>query len=265
MHLHQTLCIDCQIPIAQRSTRCYPCKVKQQTLPPKLCVDCGIRVDRRSDRCPACRAVTRRNPIRMCPSCGVLPCKDPSRWCWECSYIQRGKRSGKPMASCSTCGTTLSRKGKHQCKTCRSATKEPPHYCPDCGREIQRHVARCRACTGISQRVRTAADLTYGFEWPAQRRLALRNGGGICQFCQGKANQGVRLHVHHIVPWRVTHDSGPPNLVVVCRPCHGALHAHYRAGRCKVATDFTGAYSRFRLTDPKRLSNTSNRGRQLAR
>lgn len=231
-------CADCSRPISRNAARCHACKVARQTMPTKICADCGVAVERRAQRCPTCAAKQRRSRSRLCEACGTASCHPQARWCWACSYALRGKRQGEPRRPCSQCGATMTQGATTRCNTCRREHKVPRRHCPDCGVRIQQHVERCRTCSGISRRVRTAADCTYGPEWDAQRRRALRTAGGICQRCTARALDGLRLHVHHIVPWRISHDSMECNLAVVCQPCHVAIHAAYRRRHCKAPAEF---------------------------
>lgn len=60
--------------------------------------------------------------------------------------------------------------------------------------------------------------------WLTTRKQILERDGYECQSC-GKTQSecldgGHALSIHHIVPWRETHDSSPKNLVTLCQSCH---------------------------------------------
>lgn len=50
--------------------------------------------------------------------------------------------------------------------------------------------------------------------------------GNKCQVC-GTLGNGRGLPVHHIVPWSVSQDDSPENLLVVCQSCHASLDNLY--------------------------------------
>lgn len=240
-------CVDCGASISPGYQRCTACKAASQRSPQKHCVDCGTPVDLRATRCPACAAANHRKPRTSCARCGKSPIGRKNTWCWECSYAMRGKRTGRPPVHCVGCGKAMPPASKGYCMACRTAGKKPERHCPDCGVVVQWHVARCRKCTGIAKRVRQAAeDMTYGYEWPGQRTRALRRAGNCCACCGGRKQPGGRdLHIHHIVPYRVTHDSENRNLSALCATCHYALHAAYRRAGCCEPDAFRSVFVRF--------------------
>ena len=57
---------------------------------------------------------------------------------------------------------------------------------------------------------------------PTWRRLAksiIERDNNECQICGEVEN----LSVHHKIPWEVSQDDSPENLVTVCRSCHSKL------------------------------------------
>jgi hypothetical protein len=50
--------------------------------------------------------------------------------------------------------------------------------------------------------------------------------GNVCEVC-GYVGSDYKLSVHHIVPWEVSQDDSPENLLVVCKSCHPKLEALY--------------------------------------
>lgn len=63
-----------------------------------------------------------------------------------------------------------------------------------------------------------------GIEWDEKRKARLKMDGYRCQIC-GKF---TKLEVHHIIPWRISHDDSLENLMSVCRPCHLYLDRGWR-------------------------------------
>lgn len=63
---------------------------------------------------------------------------------------------------------------------------------------------------GISPRVMKS-------EWKKLRKLVLSKYNNKCCFCK---QSGVRLHVHHIVPYRICLKDEERNLIPLCGNCH---------------------------------------------
>jgi len=71
----------------------------------------------------------------------------------------------------------------------------------------------------------TARVYEYGRTWPAQRRKARKRDCDTCQNCGSTDN----LHVHHIVPFRISRDNRLRNLVTLCASCHTTEEARLRS------------------------------------
>jgi len=56
----------------------------------------------------------------------------------------------------------------------------------------------------------------YGKDWPKIRARIVRRDGGRCKICEEKKG----LHVHHIIPFKISHSNEDLNLVTLCRKCH---------------------------------------------
>lgn len=63
------------------------------------------------------------------------------------------------------------------------------------------------------------ADIAHSLTWRSIRSRILRESGGRCADCGGKA-----VTVHHIVPMMRGGTSYDDNLVPVCDFCHGRRH-----------------------------------------
>jgi hypothetical protein len=55
-----------------------------------------------------------------------------------------------------------------------------------------------------------------GTEWRKIRLIVIKRDNYKCQLCPNTE----RLQVHHIIPWRDTHDNSPENLITLCIYCH---------------------------------------------
>lgn len=56
----------------------------------------------------------------------------------------------------------------------------------------------------------------YGKDWPAIRKKVLIRDGNRCRICENTKG----LHVHHIIPLKISHSNEDLNLVTLCRSCH---------------------------------------------
>ena len=50
--------------------------------------------------------------------------------------------------------------------------------------------------------------------------------GNKCQVC-GREGKGKKLPVHHKIPWEISRDDSPTNLLIVCQSCHVRLDILY--------------------------------------
>lgn len=58
-----------------------------------------------------------------------------------------------------------------------------------------------------------------GFNWKRISQEIRVRDNHTCQCCGAKEN----LHVHHKVPYRLTRDNTPKNLITLCNRCHKKL------------------------------------------
>lgn len=54
-------------------------------------------------------------------------------------------------------------------------------------------------------------------DWPCYRLAAIRRDKQRCQDCKRK---GIKMDVHHIIPWRICKKHEIDNLITLCRKCH---------------------------------------------
>jgi hypothetical protein len=59
----------------------------------------------------------------------------------------------------------------------------------------------------------------YTENWDKIRRAVYKRDGYKCAMC----NCGGKLHCHHIIPVRISHDNSLSNLVSLCPKCHKRL------------------------------------------
>lgn len=63
---------------------------------------------------------------------------------------------------------------------------------------------------------------SYGKNWYRNRRLRRERDNKTCQLC-GKT---PAIEVHHIIPFKVSHDNGIENLITLCHSCHSAMNSY---------------------------------------
>jgi hypothetical protein len=80
-----------------------------------------------------------------------------------------------------------------------------------------------------------------GSRWIKLRRELISQYGKCA--CCGKSE---KLSVHHMIPWRFTHDNHPDNLVVLCRPCHAREDRLWKTDLISADGDFLLARTNIR-------------------
>lgn len=235
----------------------------------KKCRQCGVKIPatyRTSQRpthfCsrPCLWAWQRANrKERLCPACG----KPRLPWGKTCSRECRLRLSRPRRIKCPTCGTVRWRREKEITarfcdRACMRAYKRAvvvEYQCAFCGGKMQRRAAvnreaKVRFCS------RSCASQYYsgerangyrggvvrgrGFGWHKLAEEIRERDGRRCRRCgKTEAENGSKLAVDHLIPWRMfsgdpvpacctgmsatAKDTAnmPENLVAVCRFCHG--------------------------------------------
>ena len=150
----------------------------------------------------------------------------------EGGTIQRpnAKKRGTRVRTCQHCRRDFaappSSRQMYCSRTCLTDAKSIERACTTCGGvfRIPRSVLSGR--TNSSGRFcsrscyerhlcRTTRTNGYGSRWKAIRREALRRTP-FCAFCGSTRH----LQVHHIIPFRLTRDNSPTNLIPLCLACH---------------------------------------------
>ena len=76
---------------------------------------------------------------------------------------------------------------------------------------------------------------TYrGMDWFPNKKRILKNKGYKCQRC----NKEGKVDVHHLVPYRISHDNSLENLLVLCRSCHQIIENKLRKKEIKISEVF---------------------------
>ena len=64
-----------------------------------------------------------------------------------------------------------------------------------------------------------------GEDWEQQKQKIYERDGYSCQKCH---NNGKLIHVHHIIPYKISKDNQLTNLVCLCPRCHMKEENFYR-------------------------------------
>lgn len=173
----------------------------------------------------------------ICCDCGdarqVRKDSKPKR-CWSCAARIRGAKGNATIKArvettpCAACGTPIpSRLGYTHCSVaCRKSQSQTARECKTCGVEFTIHKSALSGKTNSAGNFcsrpcyekwmcRTERTTGRGSQWNKHRKEAV-NERPFCAMCGTKEN----LQVHHVVPFRLTHDNGQDNLIPLCRKCH---------------------------------------------
>lgn len=219
--------------------------------PKNRCAKCGGSCSRRSIHCKRHqRNGPKPKPPKLCPDCGTAPRSWGCSRCRACSYIARKSKTRKPRP-CKQCGTqfwplaTLRTSGSFCSLKCVHAWMRAHAFveviCEQCGAKVQRRAsARKRhrtfcslACSGVffsgreSFMFRGGRERGRGKGWERRAEEIRKRDGYQCLRC-GKSQQenGRRLSVDHIIPWRCFTDdqkdlaNDHKNLASLCIGCH---------------------------------------------
>lgn len=123
---------------------------------------------------------------------------------------QRQKRS---FGACERCGKSFAHAFK------RGGTGKPKRFCG-----LVCKIAWYRAANVYNYLGEDAKNFPTDMEhltfW-MQRAAEVRARDKVCRDCGKTPSQNRRaLDVHHIVPYRLSHDNSMENLIALCRSCH---------------------------------------------
>jgi hypothetical protein len=181
--------------------------------------------------------------LRTCSECGVtehVRCDNLSKRCRRCAARASGmrgiesRRSRRLLTQCECCGaqfpTTASAQARgadrYCSRDCLERARRVDRTCKFCGTtfSVPRSVLSSRTnsagnfCSKScyhSHLCRTERVTGRGSRWRAARTGALRRAP-FCAVCGTLS----RLDVHHIIPFRLTHDNDQTNLVPLCKKHH---------------------------------------------
>jgi 5-methylcytosine-specific restriction endonuclease McrA len=129
--------------------------------------------------------------------------KTPKYYCSRSCLLAAMKQT-KPIHSCAYCGGTI-RRAPSGIRTAQTNA-----YCSaKCRGKHQRGAAHTRWRGG-----------TYTWRGPHWRKQSLAARTRDAFTCQRCGAVGVYVAAHHIIPYRISHDSSLDNLITLCRVCH---------------------------------------------
>lgn len=193
---------------------------------------------------------------RICATCGrreFVRADNPATRCSDCARKANGRiagakrrglarhsrvSEGRPRitAICSRCGTNfpttnyaISRAKRHFCSmACKLQYYGVQRTCKWCGEQFRAIRSRTKGIAKNNSSANFCSKACYhrwlckpdrttgrGSQW-RQSRLQAINRAPFCAKC----GTTKRLDVHHIVPFRMTRDNRPINLIPLCKSCH---------------------------------------------
>jgi predicted nucleic acid-binding Zn ribbon protein len=200
---------------------------------------------------PTPRVLAKRaiKPRATCQICGKkAPIPSQKSCSAKCAYLLRKLRT-RSLKTCSVCGVEyfpslrLGR-GKYCSLRCYNTVRTGAAFvtltCEHCGKTFQRrqvrtrpqaHVFCSKECFGgfnVGERnhwYRGGSDPNRGASWLKVAASIRERDGYCCRRCgKSQAENGRRLDVDHIRPWRLFHSAAeannPTNLVALCGACH---------------------------------------------
>lgn len=206
------------------------CANKSRSRPQKQCCVCGrLRVNRRSGATcsAACGYEMRKRRSRkpkQCAECAAefWPLLKPgaaNKFCGRPCYWKSVARTVKIReVKCSECGRVFARRTEFLARSKKS-------FCDlECAKKHMRGAN--------SPLYRGESDPNRGGEWRRLAETIRVRDGHRCQRCnRTQAENGQRLSVDHIIPWRAFEDKSkandPSNLASLCRRCHSTKTGVY--------------------------------------
>lgn len=190
---------------------------------------------------PGARSRNRGRRLRTCAECGKVEeirADNPASRCRPCATRpalaqgHRARSAQRNHETCRHCGRVFpappSSRQQFCSRACRRAAQSVERTCVTCGGSFR--IARsilsdrtnssgrfCSRSCYERHLCRTPRIRGRGSRWKTIRKAALRQTP-FCACC-GKTRH---LQVHHIIPFRLTRDNSPTNLIPLCRACRAA-------------------------------------------
>lgn len=181
--------------------------------------------------CAASRGIHTRAD---CAQCGRL-FESRRHGAKVCSRACVGAYLQLPVVTCAYCGIDFPPHtvGMKFCsKACADAIRAvPAANCAQCGKHFQPRTVRARYCSRECGWAKQRLSYNFrrswrGPDWTRISRAIRTRDNHTCQQC-GATSAQRRMDVHHIIPWTISHDSSPQNLITLCVPCHRKVETQY--------------------------------------
>jgi len=145
--------------------------------------------------------------------------KPPTKICPVCGKLFKSKVWAKNAIHCSTnCAHASRRKPLPNCEVCGKPVKKlRRRFCSHACKTEWYQGENVYSYLGENCKKNYIIDLTF---W-VKRAKEIRVRDKVCQHCNKTPKQNRRaLDVHHIIPYRISKDNSPSNLIALCRICH---------------------------------------------
>lgn len=189
--------------------------------------------------------------VKTCAWCGETFTRPASwgakvRFCSKsCGNRSRWASDTRTLRTCLQCGDSFrstNKAAKYCSQRCMGAAyrQRVTLSCDHCGKRFEKtpgKVGRFNYCSQSCSRAEHGAKLVRGdrplrgTEWDRMRLRLIRERGNRCERC-GMTGDDHRerfrhaLHLHHIVPYRISRSDHPDNLQIVCVICHAKDEPH---------------------------------------
>lgn len=174
---------------------------------------------------------------RICTECGALDIvrqDNTSAVCRSCSARRRGAvglvtiraKAAAKATFCPVCGFVKAATDSYCSVQCRMVGKRTWRTCKACSNEFQVFKSSLSGKTNASGNFcsrrcyeawmcKTERRRGRGSQWRRIAQDVIRHFP-FCSLCGARK----QLQVHHIVPYRITFDNRPQNLIPLCPRCH---------------------------------------------
>lgn len=184
--------------------------------------------EKQSKQCLTC-GTTFDKPI----ACSETEWNNQRKYCsYSCYWVAKRKTLYRQCAHCEKAFLykSSSPDQRYCCVSCRSAARQKQlPLCEVCGETCSRPTRRfcSRECkvdwyrgASVYNYVGGQARDHYASSFWLERAAFVRERDKVCQHCGASPDVVGTLHVHHVIPWRLSRDDSPENLIALCNKCH---------------------------------------------
>lgn len=212
-----------------------------------ICKKCGYETNEKPHKNQLCSCGGRFRKSTRCALCGSWFYNDKGRkFCVKCSPIKNRKQSVNLI--CDFCGKEYknyfsnTKKNTHnfcskECKTKYFAGDKIKRHCLYCGKEFEIYKCSLKSnatghyCSRECYANSMAIPREYNMRDFRKAKKELFPKRQLCAICGTPRN----VHIHHIIPNRITSDQSKENLIPLCAKHHLIVERHTR----ELLKDFT--------------------------